>query len=107
LAQNILNHVPGNFPARNRRGPIIVPAKNVIVNKQIMQAHCMMGIPAYSLHHKYKAGLLLLNNMLGGTGMSSILNLQLREKHGIAYTIETNYSPLSDTGIFALIFWYR
>ena len=36
--------------------------------------------------------------------MSSILNLQLREKHGIAYTIESNYSPLSDTGIFALYF---
>ena len=36
--------------------------------------------------------------------MSSVLNLQLREKYGIAYTIESNYSPLSDTGIFALYF---
>lgn len=36
--------------------------------------------------------------------MSSILNLQIREKYGIAYTIETGYSPLSDTGIFTLYF---
>ncbi|MNY36867.1 Peptidase M16 inactive domain protein [compost metagenome] len=36
--------------------------------------------------------------------MSSILNLQIREKYGIAYTIETGYSPLSDTGIFSLYF---
>lgn len=96
--------VSQNLSVKKRIAPIQNPAENIVVNKQIMQAHCMMGTQAYSLHHPYKAGLLLLNNMLGGTGMSSILNLQLREKYGIAYTIESNYSPLSDTGIFALYF---
>ncbi len=96
--------VAPNFSPRERIAPIQNQTQNIVVNKQIMQAHCMMGTMAYSLHHPYKTGLLLLNNMLGGTGMSSILNLQLREKYGIAYTIESNYSPLSDTGIFALYF---
>jgi predicted Zn-dependent peptidase len=32
------------------------------------------------------------------------LNLQIREKYGIAYTIESGYSPLTDTGIFTLYF---
>lgn len=96
--------VPANFSAKKRTAPIVNAPQRLVVNKQIMQAHCMLGTQTYSLHHPYKAGLLLLNNMLGGTGMSSILNLQLREKYGIAYTIETNYSPLSDTGIFALYF---
>lgn len=80
--------VPANLTIKTRVAPIVNPAQNVVVNKQISQAHVMMGTQAYSLHHPYKAGLLLLNNMLGGTGMSSILNLQIREKHGIAYTIE-------------------
>lgn len=96
--------VPANTGKHNRIAPSQAIVQNTVANKQIMQAHCMMGIQAYSLHHPYKTGLLLLNNILGGTGMSSVLNLQLREKHGIAYTIETNYSPLSDTGIFALYF---
>jgi len=96
--------VPPNFSVRKRTAPLQNQTQHIVVNKQIMQAHCMMGTMAYSLHHPYKTGLLLLNNMLGGTGMSSILNLQLREKYGIAYTIESNYSPLSDTGIFALYF---
>ena len=96
--------VPANLSVKKRIAPVQNLPQNIVVNKQIMQAHCMMGTQAYSLHHPYKAGLLLLNNMLGGTGMSSILNLQLREKYGIAYTIESNYSPLSDTGIFALYF---
>jgi predicted Zn-dependent peptidase len=47
---------------------------------------------------------LLLNNLLGGNGMSSRLNLEIREKHGIAYTIESNYTPMSDTGIFSIYF---
>jgi len=72
--------------------------------KPIAQAHVVMGCQAYSLHNPYKTGLLLLNNHFGGTGMSSILNLQIREKHGIAYTIESGYSPLTDTGIFTLYF---
>ncbi len=54
------------------------------------------------MHHSDKVGFLLLNNLLGGNGMSSRLNLEIREKYGIAYTIESNYTPMSDTGIFSI-----
>jgi predicted Zn-dependent peptidase len=74
------------------------------VEKSISQTHCVLGNQAYSTHHASKTGLLLLNNILGGTGMSSRLNLQIREKYGIAYTIESNYTPFSDTGIFSIYF---
>lgn len=87
-----------------RLAPERNPAAEITHLKPIQQAHAVMGMQAYSLHHPYKTGLLLLNNLLGGNGMSSILNLQIREKYGIAYTIETGYSPLSDTGIFTLYF---
>src|SRR5690606_4870528 len=49
-----------------------------------------------------KTAMLLLNNMLGGMGMSSILNLGIREKHGIAYTIESNFTMYSDVGSFSI-----
>lgn len=96
--------VAANSGENLRVAPVPATVQKLTIDKQLMQSHSMMGIQAYSLHHPLKTGLLLLNNMLGGNGMSSILNLQLREKHGIAYTIESNYSPLSDTGIFALYF---
>jgi predicted Zn-dependent peptidase len=72
------------------------------VKKPVSQAHCVSGGLAYDLHHPNRIALLLLNNLLGGPGMSSRLNLEVREKQGIAYTIESNYSPLSDTGIFSI-----
>jgi predicted Zn-dependent peptidase len=74
------------------------------VQKPISQTHCILGGRAYPSAHQNKYGLLLLNNVLGGMGMSNRLNLEIREKHGIAYTIESNYTSLTDTGIFSIYF---
>ena len=46
----------------------------------------------------------LLNNILGGQGLNSRLNLSLREKNGLAYNVESSYNPYSDTGIFSIYF---
>lgn len=72
--------------------------------RPINQAHVVLGGPAFGIHDDRKTGLLLLNNLLGGYGMSNILNLNIREKYGIAYTIESNYSLYSDTGLFSIYF---
>jgi predicted Zn-dependent peptidase len=96
--------IPANIHQLSRIAPEPSPLANVVTEKPIAQAHVVLGMQAYSMHHPFKTGLQLLNNVVGGTGMSSILNLQIREKYGIAYTIETGYSPLSDTGIFTLYF---
>lgn len=93
-----------NSPIQNRIKPAILPQSSTTIYKPIMQAHCILGTQTYSTHHKNKVGLMLLNNYFGGNGMSSVLNLQIREKYGIAYTIESNFSPLSDTGIFSIYF---
>ncbi|MBK7174380.1 MAG: insulinase family protein [Bacteroidales bacterium] len=66
------------------------------------QAHLILGNRAYDYLHPHRIQMALLNNMLGGPSMNSILNLALREKHGIAYNLESNYQPLSDTGLFSI-----
>ncbi|PWS27952.1 peptidase M16 [Pedobacter yonginense] len=96
--------VEENSPTQNRIKPSILAPSNTTIYKPIMQSHCIVGAQTYSTHDKKKAGLMLLNNYFGGNGMSSVLNLQIREKYGIAYTIESNFSPLSDTGIFSIYF---
>ncbi len=93
-----------NSSRPSRTAPVKLDGFSQVLDKPIQQAHVVMGAQAYSVYDDRKTVLLLLNNLLGGTGMSSVLNLQLREKYGIAYTVETSYSPLSDTGIFTLYF---
>ncbi|WP_133641969.1 M16 family metallopeptidase [Sphingobacterium paludis] len=96
--------VPDNQPQRNRDVALSNLAEHIEIHKPINQVHYMLGSPAYGMFDERKTGLLLLNNMLGGFGMSSILNLSIREKYGIAYTIESNYTVFSDTGLFTIYF---
>ncbi|MGO4876492.1 M16 family metallopeptidase [Pedobacter psychrotolerans] len=96
--------VEENTPAKHRAKPVLLKPVTTTIYKPIMQAHCIVGTQTYSTYQDSKVGLMLLNNYFGGNGMSSVLNLQIREKYGIAYTIESNFSPLSDTGIFSIYF---
>jgi len=96
--------VEENTPAKERFKPAILQQSSTAIYKPIMQSHCILGTQAYSTYQHEKGPLMLLNNYFGGNGMSSVLNLQIREKYGIAYTIESNFSPLSDTGIFSIYF---
>jgi len=104
LSEKYFGAVPVNDARKQRVTPLINSKSNHIFTKPISQSHCMMGTQAYSSSHPNKNGLLLLNNLLGGIGMSSRLNLEIREKYGIAYTIESNYTALTDTGMFSIYF---
>jgi predicted Zn-dependent peptidase len=104
LAEKYFGPVPVNDKKKHRITPVKNNFSHSIVTKPISQTHCIIGNQAYSSSHQHKNGLLLLNNLLGGMGMSSRLNLEIREKHGIAYTIESNYTALTDTGIFSIYF---
>jgi len=64
------------------------------------QAYGIMGIPTYEETHPKRFELLLLNNLLGGPGMNSRLNLAIREKYGYTYHIESGYQAFSDSGLF-------
>jgi predicted Zn-dependent peptidase len=65
-------------------------------------SHCIIGGIAYHFDHQQKMPMVLLNNILGGPGMNSRLNLNIREKYGFAYTIESQYNAYSDTGNFSI-----
>lgn len=104
IVEKLFGKVPLNNQPRKRTKVNGYSAKELRFSKPINQSHCVIGNRSYPMHHPDKVGFLLLNNLLGGNGMSSRLNLEIREKHGIAYTIESNYTPMSDTGIFSIYF---
>jgi predicted Zn-dependent peptidase len=80
-----------------------IPQKK-IENKNTNQVHYILGNIAYSLFHQQKMGMYLLTNILGGPGMNSLLNLSLREKHGLVYNVESSFQPFTDTGMWTVYF---
>jgi predicted Zn-dependent peptidase len=82
-----------------------------IINSQLItkelgthQSHVMLGTRAYDIHHPLRIPLYLLNNILGGPGMNARLNLSLRERNGLVYTVESTMVSYSDTGMWCIYF---
>lgn len=68
------------------------------------QANTIMGARAFGRTDQRRFALFLLNNYLGGPCMNSKLNRELREKRGYVYTVDSNVSLLSDTGLLIIYF---
>jgi predicted Zn-dependent peptidase len=95
-------HIPGTSSARLLPEPCATFRETATRNT--FQAHCIIGVRAYALHDSRRIGLALLNNYLGGPASNSLLNTLLREKYGLVYNIESNYSSYSDCGALNIYF---
>ena len=81
-----------------------VNAQFIEQNRSTHQAHVMTGCQAYAYTDPRRMTLYLLNNILGGPGMNARLNLSLRERHGLVYTVESTMATYGDTGIWSIYF---
>ncbi len=62
------------------------------------QAHTILGTRLFGRNDPRRYALFLYNNFLGGPCMNSRLNQEIRERRGLAYTVDSNVALLSDTG---------
>lgn len=103
-AEKYLQTEPVEIDVLKRTSPVSYSPSRVQIEKNTHQVHCMIGNRAYDMHHPSRLGLYLLNNILGGPGMNSLLNLSLREKHGLVYNVESSFQPFTDTGMWSVYF---
>lgn len=87
-----------------RTAPSPVAAFEKTVTKHTHQTHCILGNRACGLEDPDRLPLALLVNILGGPSANSLLNMEIREKHGLSYNIEATYTPYCDSGLVAIYF---
>lgn len=104
MVEKYFGEIPENIRTEKRQKPNFYKPRTQTLIKNTYQRHCVLGNVAYDLNDDKRIPLSLLTNILGGPGMNSRLNLSLREKHGLAYNIESNYTPYVDTGVFSIYF---
>ncbi len=75
-----------------------------LVKRNTHQAHVMLGCRTFRFDDKRRLPLYLLNNLLGGPGMNARLNLSLRERNGLVYTVESSMANYHDTGVWSVYF---
>jgi len=109
ILRYVEKYVPVNFPAAPDRllhnyPSKALPGKIITQNRNLHQTHVVTGGKAYGIYDDKRMGLLLLTNILGGQGMNSRLNVNLREKYGLVYTVEADVVSYTDTGLFTIYF---
>lgn len=102
--EKLLADIPlGTVESKRTPPPLYVPER-LVVPKETHQAHVMIGSRGYNAYDDKRTALYLLNNILGGPGMNSRLNVSLRERRGLVYTVESNLTSYTDTGAFCVYF---
>lgn len=104
LCQKYFGQVTAKSRIRKRLIPNSYQPQVINSRKNTHQAHCMLGNLSYNALSPRRVPLALLNNILGGPGMNSRLNMSLREKSAYSYNVESNYTTYSDTGFIAVYF---
>ena len=103
LAEKYFESVKRSNTKKEKREEFkIYKPSDIEIEMDTYQVHYIAGGIGYSSADERRTPLHLMNNYLGGPAMNSLLNLEVREKHGIAYNIESSYQPYSDTGVFEI-----
>lgn len=104
LAEKHLSDIPAVTVDNQRMPPPLYVPERLVVPKDTHQAHVMIGSRGYNAYDDKRTALYLLNNVLGGPGMNSKLNVSLRERRGLVYNVESNLTSYTDTGAFCIYF---
>ncbi len=101
-----LDEVFGSLPASTR--PVQIPAvtlsgagQTVVIRKPDPQSIIIFGHEAIGRDDPDWYAASLLNQILGGGGLSSRLNEEVREKRGLAYSIYTSLRPYDHASLIA------
>lgn len=103
-AEKYLSAIPNIKSDIQRIKPVDISSVNKREDKETSQAHVLIGGRSYSLCDPNRRVLNLLNNLLGGPGMNSRLNISLREKRGYVYNVDSSITSYTDTGITSIYF---
>lgn len=85
------------LPGDIQENKLVTIAKNDAAQAQIIK-----GWMAPDLFSDDYAALSMLNVILGSSGLSSRLFVELRDKKGLAYHVRSTYEPLKHSGIFTV-----
>lgn len=91
----------------NRDDSASTPAPALrVLEKGTHQAHCVVGAPTFGGREEgaNRYAIALLNNILGGPGMNSRLNMALREHAGLVYSIDSYLTTYPDAGWWCCYF---
>lgn len=104
LLERHFSDLPTHSVTRDKADFSAISPFHVTREAGLHQSHTVMGKRVEGVGGRDTYAMALLTNILGGPGMNSLLNVALREKRGLVYTVEAGTTLYSDTGLFTVYF---
>ena len=104
FCNNVLEKLPTSTSNRTNR---TIPESTMFRESKktsVHQVHSLLGCKTIGFDDDRRRAMVLMNNILGGPALNSRLNLNIRERFGYCYYIESSYAPYADTGVFQIYF---
>ncbi len=96
------------LPSGDKKNAISVDVQTSVFHREIPleihQCHCVTGVSVGGLNSADRYAVALLSNITGGPGMNSLLNVELRERRGLVYSVETSTALFSQAGLLTVYF---
>ena len=92
-----------NSPDANSKIPAPELHENALIKIEkddASQAQIIQGWKVPTIYNKDYAAIMVMNTMLGSSGLSSRLFLELRDKKGLAYVVRSSYETYEKGAIF-------
>lgn len=88
----------------DRKKPLPVERFDIRRTTDTHQSHTVVGASLPPAGSPLRHAIGLVTNILGGPGMNSRLNVSLRERRGLVYSVEASTTLFSDCGLFNIYF---
>lgn len=102
LAEKYLGLMSHTKQGIERITPAMLAPQHKVVDLGLHQSHTIVGARVPGMYDEQRFAFALLNNILGGPGMNSLLNVSLREKRGLVYTVESSLVTFTDCGMIQI-----
>ncbi len=103
-AERYLSRLNADYESDEVVTPAALPTFKEKRQMDFHQAHTLMGARVGGLYDKDRHALALFNNILGGPGMNSRLNVALRERRGLVYSVDSSLTLYADCGLLTIYF---
>ncbi len=104
IVETYFGALEASVAERSRIAPVERPQFDIVRNIDSHQAHTIVGARIPGLYSAERYPIALFANMLGGPGMNSLLNIALRERRGLVYTVDASTAMFTDAGAMMVYF---
>ncbi len=94
-----------NIGQKAKANPVVKPlndAQDIHIDFPSKQTHLLIGQTGVNRSHPDFYPLYLGNHIFGGSGLTSILSGEIREKKGLAYSVYSHFSQMQSNGSFIM-----